>query len=1026
MKKKALCMFMSLFMAGTMTLSSVPFSAKMVFATGTESGYEETDVSAWENRDSQESEDISETTANVEDATGAEELSSVAREEITGAEYTSDTSSEALLSGNTGDETDESNLVGVTAAQDTFVLMNIPYGEFYAAEGDDAVDAVSSATKNKPRTIGLSGGSYHVDPEGTDITGIIYPVKVKSADVSALDALTEITDANSVSITVTNRGQTTTSTYTGRQALYEAPSYSYYALAEEPTSYKELTVDNGEFTFGPATGTPETVEGAFASQTTFFARHADIEIKLSGITVPAAAEGGDTVYTSGVVVTDEDGNMYALRHIANLWRGTEIGWNFDDAKFETLTGKKITNLRYFFSNGQIIDYPVEIDTQAYLLMNIPYGEFYAAEGDAEVDAVSSATKNKPRTMGLSGGSYHVDPEGTDITGIIYPVAPDAASLAALKAMKSGDEPLIKVITDNSSVDITVTNRGQTTTSTYTGRQALYEAPSYSFYTLSSEPASYKEMTANEEGGFSFAKATGEPSTVEGLTGSVKLNARHANVEIKLTGVEIPQAAEGEDVINVSGIIVTDEDGNQYALRHIANMWRGTEIGWNYDDAKYGALTGKTITNLRYYISNGQITDYPCEITYKVAKYNEDITNHALVTADDQTADQFATYMSGITAVTVNGTEYDNKETGIIQTTDALDEEGNVTVAAGTINLNAEKDGRKIFGGDEKYELTVTATAHEDYTFTLVGPDVTAGGNAKIPVGYDGTLEISTNGLAEHFRMVRVDGKELAGTDYSAETEKPAVSITNAFLSRLETGKHDVELVYANGIARTTLTITPILVTSIKLNKSSATLLKGKTLKLTPTVLPANATDQSVTWKSANTAVATVDANGKVSARKTGTARITATTKDGRKTAVCTVKVYERIPVYRFYNRKTGDHMYTTSGGERQSLIKAGWKDEGIACHVPRTSSKPVNRLYNKSNGDHMFTTSAGERKAMIAAGWIYEGIAFYSNTENKIPMYRLYNPNAKSGYHFFTGSKKERDILLNAGWKNEKVGFYGN
>ena len=78
-------------------------------------------------------------------------------------------------------------------------------------------------------------------------------------------------------------------------------------------------------------------------------------------------------------------------------------------------------------------------------------------------------------------------------------------------------------------------------------------------------------------------------------------------------------------------------------------------------------------------------------------------------------------------------------------------------------------------------------------------------------------------------------------------------------------------------------------------------------------------------------MAAVDKNGKVTAKKTGSAKITVTTKDGKKTAVCTVKVYERIPVYRFYNRKTGDHMYTISEAERESLVKAGWKAEGIAC-----------------------------------------------------------------------------------------------
>ena len=49
------------------------------------------------------------------------------------------------------------------------------------------------------------------------------------------------------------------------------------------------------------------------------------------------------------------------------------------------------------------------DSGIYVLMNIPYAEFYAAElgaGDAAVDAVTSSTLNKPRTGTLAGGSYH--------------------------------------------------------------------------------------------------------------------------------------------------------------------------------------------------------------------------------------------------------------------------------------------------------------------------------------------------------------------------------------------------------------------------------------------------------------------------------------------------------------------------------------------------------------------------------------------------------------------------------------------
>ena len=54
-----------------------------------------------------------------------------------------------------------------------YVLMNIPYEAFYASEVTvgSGLDAVSSSTLMKSRTGTLSGGSYHVDPEGSDISG---------------------------------------------------------------------------------------------------------------------------------------------------------------------------------------------------------------------------------------------------------------------------------------------------------------------------------------------------------------------------------------------------------------------------------------------------------------------------------------------------------------------------------------------------------------------------------------------------------------------------------------------------------------------------------------------------------------------------------------------------------------------------------------------------------------------------------------------------------------------------------------
>ena len=82
---------------------------------------------------------------------------------------------------------------------------------------------------------------------------------------------------------------------------------------------------------------------------------------------------------------------------------------------------------------------------------------------------------------------------------------------------------------------------------------------------------------------------------------------------------------------------------------------------------------------------------------------------------------------------------------------------------------------------------------------------------------------------------------------------------------------------------------------IELNFSDIRVLMDNALTLEATVWPWNASDRTVTWTSSNPDVASVDANGVVTARALGTAVITATSKlDPTKTAACTVTV-ENLP-----------------------------------------------------------------------------------------------------------------------------------
>ncbi len=92
-----------------------------------------------------------------------------------------------------------------------------------------------------------------------------------------------------------------------------------------------------------------------------------------------------------------------------------------------------------------------------------------------------------------------------------------------------------------------------------------------------------------------------------------------------------------------------------------------------------------------------------------------------------------------------------------------------------------------------------------------------------------------------------------------------------------------------------VTVNPILVSSVSVDKTTADLKVGDSVKLTAAVAPANATNKNVTWSSDNAKVATVDNAGTVKAVAEGTAHIVVTATDGSgKAAICTVKVTKKI------------------------------------------------------------------------------------------------------------------------------------
>ena len=482
-----------------------------------------------------------------------------------------------------------------------YVLMNIPYDVFYEQViGTSAVqyDAVTSATTKKAPYFwdsAYKGNAPVAYGEGATIKGVQFPVLIADGDVVNI------------------------------QAESSADDYYIYdtEITEEPAVYAAASVAaDGTVSFEPLSAEPTVLENAEITVNTE-TKHGQYMLVVEGDGGVLTDADKNTFQVYGAVLTDAAGKDYPLYHLFNLYYKDfhEIAFNttedttgkeqvkwadYKDA-FASLESGSITGITWYTNAGV---YTVSTNVQigekeaqsGYVLMNIPYDEFYAAEG--AVDAISSATRNgKARNVNVNGASYHQSEEAVTtegIAGVIYPVfVEDMSVLASLGG---------SVVTDESLITYEMTARGTPVAVELKGANALQENPSYSYYVLSEKPANDKKLTV-QDGKASFAAISESAGSQEGVTGTVSVGARHADVEIKLSGIAVEAA-------DVSAVIVT-VDENAYALHHVVNIWRGTEIGWNTSDMD---LAGKTITNVRYYLKDGTVTDYPVEIAIPLFGY----------------------------------------------------------------------------------------------------------------------------------------------------------------------------------------------------------------------------------------------------------------------------------------------------------------------------------------------------------------------------------------------------------------------
>ncbi len=215
---------------------------------------------------------------------------------------------------------------------------------------------------------------------------------------------------------------------------------------------------------------------------------------------------------------------------------------------------------------------------------------------------------------------------------------------------------------------------------------------------------------------------------------------------------------------------------------------------------------------------------------------------------------------------------------------------------------------RLENGDYLNEISIGYDASAPVVFTI---DIGDGdGTNHLDVNeFQGFVKVFTSESLSEESLVYSFGSnaELKMEDIGAQTtlqrgRKYEVSISGlepgaayylAFLEGLESAQRGATLGDNSILFKFSTLSDASAVDSVSLDKKGL-VFDGldQTCTLKATVNPSGATNKSVAWSSSDASVATVDANGKVTALKAGTATITVTTVDGNKTADCKVTVRE--------------------------------------------------------------------------------------------------------------------------------------
>ena len=579
--------------------------------------------------------------------------------------------------------------------------------------------------------------------------------------------------------------------------------------------------------------------------------------------------GGEEVTSGGYWTTDSDGSVTAYTGEST----PTDNYIHYDADTNTLTLHNAT-IKKGLDYSEGIQGGTYIPGSAIGVLNL--------NGDAELTITLAGTNTiedvSTGIFVLAHSSYTGDASLT-ITG--------SGSLTA-----SGNINGINVQSNSGDATLTIQSADVTLTSN-SGNGVTVQAGSTNSsgehtITLSVEGGS---LTASGSTGISFDSASSYTVSATNLTVSNNAIVRANYVGSNISNVDL-QIGKGNN--SSGGIVFDGNQGTVYGSVELQdnltidddeNLTIGEDASLTIPDDK--TLTNKgevTTTDGGTLTNNGTIDNSGTLPSNIGGNAPPSITTTSLADGAENTAYTATLAASGTGTITWSnsgnlpaGLTLD-ENTGVISGTPTAD---------GTFNFTVKATNT---GGSDSKSLSITIGAQTNVPVTGVSLNTS-------------TLNLIEGGTGTLIATVLPDNATNKKVTWSSNAPGVATVDSSGKVTAVAPGTATITVTTEDGnktaTCAVTVTAATVPVTGVTLSQTQASLYCNRTpntLALTARVAPDNATNKAVNWTSSDSAVATVDQNGVVTAVAPGTAVITATAADGRgASASCTVTVSSYLP-----------------------------------------------------------------------------------------------------------------------------------